>query len=292
MAAPARIAYAIDALVPYWGGMTVSEVTATARRAYVEHRRRVFAAREDARMAGVTAVGKQPKPARILSTDTVRRELGVLDAAGRYCVAQGLLVSYPQEVWLPARGTPRERHLSRSDIAKLIRQARKSPRSRLHLPLYILIAYYTGARRSAILQLQWQPNTQGGWVDLDRGVIDFLGGRSQTKKRRVAIPIPGRLLTFLRYARRRTRQYVVEFAGKPIADPKRALAAAGAKAGLGNVFSHLLKHSAITYLMKAGVPIWQVSGWTGTSSETIERVYGHHAPDYLSDVLKAFRRSR
>ena len=192
-------------------------------------------------------------------------------------------------VWLPEKGDARDRHLTRSDIARLLWAARRSPRGRLHLPLFILIAFYTGARRTAILQLQWQPNTTGGWVDLDRGVIDFKGGARRTKKRRAAIPIPDRLLTFLRYARRRTKQYVIEFEGDPIRDPKKALGTTGRAAGLGSVFSHLLKHSAVTYLVKCGVPLWHVSEWTGTSVETLQRHYGHHAPDYLNKVREALR---
>jgi integrase len=33
--------------------------------------------------------------------------------------------------------------------------ARREPKARLHLPLYILIALYTGARRGAVLGLRW-----------------------------------------------------------------------------------------------------------------------------------------
>ena len=40
-------------------------------------------------------------------------------------------------------------------------------------------------------------------------------------------------------------------------------------------------------LMQAGVPVWTVSGFVGTSPETIHRVYGHHAPDYLGEAKQA-----
>lgn len=70
---------------------------------------------------------------------------------------------------------------------------------------------------------------------------------------------------------------------------KTALGNAGRAAGLGNVFSHLLKHSAITYLVSAGIPLWDVTGWTGISEETIRRVYGHLTPVYLSRAKEAWR---
>ena len=258
---PERIAYGIKALVLWWDKSAVSAVTAATCRRYVKER-------------GVKAA-------------TARRELGVLSAALRYCVVEGYLSSAPQ-VWLPAKGPPRDRWLTRSDVAKLLREACKSPRARLHLPLYILISVYTGAQRDAILSLQWQPNTAGGWVDLKHGVIDFRRPK-ETNKRRSIIPIPSRLKIFLRQARQRTRQYVLEFEGQPIGDPKKALGTAGQRAGLSHVYSHLLRHTAVTWLVQAGVPLWEVAGWVGMSVEMIERVYGHHSPDRFAAVMKAQR---
>lgn len=75
--------------------------------------------------------------------------------------------------------------------------ARKDKRSRLHLPLFILLALYTGARKEAILSLRWPQ------VDLQRNLIDFNPpGRERTSKGRPIIPIPRRLMTFLRLAAR------------------------------------------------------------------------------------------
>jgi hypothetical protein len=47
------------------------------------------------------------------------------------------------------------------------------------------------------------------------------------------------------------------------------------------------KHTAATWLMQRGVPIWQAAGYLGMSSEMIERTYGHHHPDYMRDAAKA-----
>jgi hypothetical protein len=33
-------------------------------------------------------------------------------------------------------------------------------------------------------------------------------------------------------------------------------------------------------MMQAGVPIWEAAGFLGMSTKTLERVYGHHAPDH------------
>jgi integrase len=42
-----------------------------------------------------------------------------------------------------------------------------------------------------------------------------------------------------------------------------------------------LRHTAATWLMQRGVPIWQAAGYLGMSAQMIERTYGHHHPDYM-----------
>src|SRR5438128_5597346 len=43
-------------------------------------------------------------------------------------------------------------------------------------------------------------------------------------------------------------------------------------------------------LMQNGVSMWRAAGFLGMSVETLDRVYGHHHPDYLSDAAVATRR--
>lgn len=153
-----------------------------------------------------------------------------------------------------------------------------------------MTAVYTGRRREAILSLQWQPNMTGGWVDLERRIIDFRrAGQAETKKKRGAILIPRRLLTVLRFARQRTRQFGFESRGEPVKDVKKSLATAGKNAGLEHVHAHLLKHTAVTWLARRGVPMEDVSLYTDTTVETLRRVYRQHSPDMHRSVLKAFK---
>lgn len=167
------------------------------------------------------------------------------------------------------------------------------------------MAVYLGARKKAILTLQWQENPSGGWVDLVNGIIFWRPpGKRQTKKQQPkGTPIPDRLLRILKRQRRRTRTFVFEIDGKWAGDNKRSFNTACKKAWLErdnfgqpkrgvlkDVTRHTLKHTCITWMMQRGVPIWEVSGFTGTSRDTIERVYAHHAPKYLEQAKKAFNR--
>ena len=97
------------------------------------------------------------------SPGTVRRELGVLRAAINYAHRSGR-ITRPVAVELPERPEPRDRWLTRTEAANLIRAAR-TPQARLYLPLFILIGLYTGRRKEAILSLRWPQVT---WRRADR----------------------------------------------------------------------------------------------------------------------------
>ena len=213
-----------------------------------------------------------------------------------------------------------------------------------HLPHFILLGIYTGHRKEAILQLQWQPNTVAGHADLDRGAIDFQGRRQTTKKRRARIQTPRRLATFLRYLRLRTRQYVLEYGTrrrpkvmrhtladgtlreyryaleprgepKPLGDIKKSFATAcelaaneahrragaalthaeraawlASAAKFRDATPHTLRHTAVSWLVQEGVPFADVGAFVGMSTEMVERVYGHLAPESNARVLAAMDR--
>jgi integrase len=53
------------------------------------------------------------------------------------------------------------------------------------------------------------------------------------------------------------------------------------RAGLGDdVVPHSLRHTRATWLMQAGVTPWEAAGALGMSVEVLERVYGHHHPEW------------
>ena len=102
---PVRIAYAILALVPIVGSLSVAGLTSEVCRRYAKTR------------------GKAP--------GTIRKELGVLQAAVNYCHAEGYLTSAPK-LRLPAKPSARDRWLTRGEVAKLLQ--RSLPQSALTAP--------------------------------------------------------------------------------------------------------------------------------------------------------------
>lgn len=256
-AAPWRIAAAVKAMVPFWQGKTVADVSRDNCRKYA------------------VARGRSP--------GTARRELGVLRAAINHAHRSGRL-SRIVNVDLPDSPAPRDRWLTTKEAAALLRAALREPRVRLHLPLFVVLGLYSGQRKEAILSLRWSQ------VDLDAGRIDFnTPGARRSNKRRARIPIMPRLLSHLRRARRRGTDlgFVVNENGNRLKDIKRGFASACARAGLVDVTPHVLRHTCATWLMQRGVPLWEAAGYLEMTPETLQRVYGHQHPDFLRGAAEA-----
>ncbi len=284
---PDLIGGAMDKLTDFFGGATVASITAASCASYVKWR----TSQTDAR----TAQGGAS-----IKVSTARRELVVLGAALRWCWREGK-IDRPVPVSLPPQAEPRERHLNRKEAAALLAGAlgwdrhdrRHMAKINRHLARFILIGLYTGTRHDAILRLRWTPNTDGGWVDLSAGVLYRRGtGAVETIKRRPPLPIPPRLLPHLRRWRRLTAQFVIEYAGRPIASQeRRAWQTARELAGLGrDVTPHVLRHTCATMLLQRGVSVYDVAGVLGTSEDVIRRTYGHHADDQLRRAVAVFSR--
>ncbi len=80
---------------------------------------------------------------------------------------------------------------------------------------------------------------------------------------------------------------MIEYHGEPVGEIKKSFSSAASAAGFEDVIPHTRRHTAITWLVQKGVKLWEVSGYVGASVETIQRTYGHHAPDYLENARKA-----
>lgn len=207
----------------------------------------------------------------------------MLRATINHAVREGRLTR-PVAVFLPAKPEGKDRWLTKAEAAALLRAARRDPRCRLYLPLFILMGLYTGARKQAILGLRWPQ------IDLGRGRIDFNEpGRRRTAKGRAIIPIPRGLAWFLAKARERGAEvgYVVNQDGQRLGDLKKAFATACRRAGLEGVSPNTLRHTAGTWMAQAGVPPWEIGGYLGHSHERTSELYSHHSPDHLARAREA-----
>jgi integrase len=259
-----RIGYAIKRLNAWWGDRNVDAVLPATCKAYRDTR-----LKQGVKLA------------------TITKELGVLRAALKWGQTNGRLISIPTVV-TPPKQDGKDRWLTRNEAARLLRAARAEPKGRQHLPLFILIALYTGARSEAILTLKWFPQ-----VNLERGVIDFNPpGRARTTKGRAVIPLPAKLRWFLAKARARSdgAATVLSYQGEPIKRIIKGFRAACRRAGLDDVTPHTLRHTCATWQAQHGVDLRQIAGWLGHSDMRTTELYAHHHPDYLQDALAAVER--
>lgn len=237
--------------------------------------RAYMAARRKEGAAGASA--KHRKKARSLSDGTLIRELGVLRRALAWAVEEKWIANAPH-VERPEAPAPRTRWLTHEDARRLIDAARAP-----HVRLFVVLALQTAARTSAILDLRWD------CVDLDRSLI-FLG-HGRGRKRRAVVPITNELRRELAAAIvGATCAYVIEHGGERVGSIKTGFRNAVSRAGLTGVTPHVLRHTAATWMVQAGVPLEKVAAFLGNTKEMIERVYGHHSPDYLRDAGAALSR--
>lgn len=274
----------IERLAMFFGGLKLSQVNGTKCREYVVSR------------------GK---------SGGARRDLEDLRAAINHHQEEGYHRGVVKVV-LPSKGEPRTRWLTRDEAAKLLwicwrtREVQKGNHKGLpgpvvvtkkyplrHLARFILIGLYTGTRAGAIASAAMEAGKGKSFVDLEHGMYYRLaGGKRETNKRQPPAPIPARLLAHMRrwaeVGKKTGATHFVEFNGKPVASVKTAFKSAVEKAGLtGRVTPHTLRHTAVTWLLRNRVPIWETAGYVGMSAKMVEDVYGHHHPDYLRQAANA-----
>ncbi len=232
-----------------------------------------------------------------LSGGYIRRILSVGQAALNRAHREGEITAVPRILLsLAPEAEPRERLLTHHE-ARALFDAATEP----HQVLYLMLAFATAARPAAILELTTF------LVDSDARLIRFnRAGRAQNKKRRPTLPICDALLPWLRGL---PAGPVVQYRGKPLAGTKmlfrrltnrasrkiRHEAAAVARthrranrrseawrvieegrrrsAEIMEVTAYTIRHTIAAEMRKRGVPVWEVAGLLGHSSDykTTER---------------------
>jgi integrase len=275
----------ISRLNDFWGGRNLADVTGASCREYVKHRG---------------------------SSGGARRDLEDLRAAINHHAKEGFHRGLVRVV-LPAKGPARDQWLSRQQTARLLwacwrtREVQTTSRGPdkghkvntdryplRHISRFILIALYTGTRPGAVLTSSPVRGEGRSFADLEQGILFRLAkGKRATNKRQPPVPLPGRLLAHMRRWVRQglVKNYFVEWNGKPVQSIKvgfkRALVLSGIK---GKVTPHTLRHTAATWRMQAGVPIWETAGFLGMSPDMVEHIYGHHHPDHMRGAAEAIGR--
>lgn len=239
-----NIGYNIGSLLNWWGTKVAVEITARNCRAY--------AATKTNAAAGA--------------------DLKFLRAACNHWEKEYKALNPPPAIWRPDEGKPRERWLTRSELAKLLWAARRIQ----HIRRFILLAYYTGSRPGVILRLQWD--------QVKNGLLHRVRSENNTKKRAPPVRLGRKILGHLRRWQRSDGapiKVICHYEGRAVEDPHKSWARVIAASGLKGVTRHTLRHTRATHIMQSGkVSAWEAAGFLGMTVKTLEHTYGHHSPDH------------
>ncbi|MGA2637008.1 site-specific integrase [Methylocella sp.] len=153
-----------------------------------------------------------------------------------------------------------------------------------HIKLFAILAFATGGRMSAILQLTWDR------IDFERGEIQLRDPtRLKTNKGRANPPMNDMVRAELLGAKQAaTTPFVIEWGGHRVLSVKKGLAAVGKRCGLPWVTAHVFRHSAACAMAEAGVPMAEIAQFLGHSdSRVTERHYARFSPKYLRTAAAA-----
>lgn len=210
---------------------------------------------------------------------TMSKELRMFKAALNWAASERFISRLPTFQIELSQGGTRDRWITKEEANLLIDNAPP------HVALFITIAVFTAKRRQAILGLKWSD------VSLHipgHEILDF--GADVGNKKKGKTPIAGgkRLIEALKEAKKiATCDYVIEFKGAPVKDVKTAMEATCRRANIEKISPHVLKHTAITWMVQADMTYERISKATNTTKEVIERVYGHHSPSFVSEAMDA-----
>jgi len=239
----AKMKDAWKALKPHFGHLRPDQVSRDTCRAYAKRRK-----------------GR--------SNGTIIKELGTLHAALTWAGHA------PKTFWKPAAPEPRDVFIDRDQFQELLAAAKAH-----HVKTYLMLAWYTAARKESLLSLSWdQVNFKRGEINLGAGVGN---------KRRGVVPMAPPLKEWLETTLEgSTTDYVVEWAGGRVGSIRKGFEEAAARADLTHITPHDLRRSAARHMVEQGISLHKVSQLLGHTNVTVTaRVYARFSPGFLRDAV-------
>lgn len=263
--------------------LTVSEILDAYLKEHVAHKvvdtdRQEYGARHLKAILGdrplveidIPACREYTKKRRPAADSTIRRELGILNAAAKHAHRwRKIGVNQLPQIELPeVAESDKVKWFEKDQIAAMFR-ARNSG----FFACFLRITYYTAARRDSIERLL---KTQ---VDRNAGVIHLAQpGEKKTKKRRPTVPLYPEIRpavdwlfdkTATPYLFGRQRDFY-----KPFILLMEELGLEG--------HPHMLRHSRATHMLQDGESLFKVSKLLGDTTATVEKVYAHATTGFLA----------
>lgn len=204
---------------------------------------------------------------------TVKRELGMLMAAANHAKKwKRLPPEQVPTVEYPAIPKTEVSFFTAEEVGELMRAANSRLRA------FIVLAYFTAARRKSIERLEISQ------IKLDRRVIHLhKPGESETVKRKAIVPINDACIREIGWLVALSDTKYLFSKPTSFYRPFRKLCERLGYEGRSN--PHLLRHSRATHLLQAGQDIFKVAGLLGDTMTTVQSTYGHHTPEHAASAV-------
>jgi integrase len=206
------------------------------------------------------------------------------------------------KVWTPQRGRHRERVLSLDEARALVAASSEGDP---HIHVFVVVAFATSARHTAILDLTWpRVDFVGARIGFDENIPPDPMNKSW-RKGRATVPMNRGVRRVLELAHRgRRSEYVVEHGGGRLKTVrsgfynavKRAAEVCpslgrweerkGKKVFVTDVTPHTIRHTVLTWLEEGKVPTGRRAQLAGHKDEATTRlVYSHASPEVLREAV-------
>ncbi len=193
---------------------------------------------------------------------TVNREIACLKTAFSKAVKYNFIKTDPLiKLKLLPENNVREELLSQDQFERLLAECPE------HIRPIVIVAYYTGMRKSELLNLTWNE------VHIEQGFIRLKAEQTKTRTRR-SIPMhPSVRSLFKKIPRAIHVPNVFLLNGKPIREIKNGFRSACKRAGLDNFTFHDLRHCAINNLRLAGNDYFKIMSMSGHKTTNVFKRY-------------------
>lgn len=254
VASPTSIRSHFKQFLIHFGELTIDEMCAGAKKravGYEKHRREVDG----------------------VCDSTINREGRNWRAAQAFAVREEMITPAQTRHWpIPPQNPPRERALSHKpggELDKLF-AGLADPRTPQHLRDFVMMALYTGQRKTCIL------DTRIEHVDFEGDTIWFSKTQKRkTKKKRQDQPIHEDLLPVLQAAAARSKSgHIIEFRGRRVRDVRTAYQALLRRCGITERTTiHDLRRTAAQTVRDETDNLDMTAGFIGDRPEMINSTY-------------------
>lgn len=147
-----------------------------------------------------------------------------------------------------------------------------------HLEAFVMVALYTGIRKSKVLSLKWE--------DIDFGTKIVSVNRTKNNTNRY-IPLHPALAKFLQSMTDKDTKYIVHYKHKRILDIKRSFSNTCRRAGIKDFRPHDLRHTYGSYLAFHKVHIRVIQQLLGHKKIEMTQKYTNLSDDMLRDGVES-----